>query len=119
MTASTYAGVYQQIVNNHYPTPKVGDGCAIYVGSDRYPATVVSVVSRGPGKSVVWIQRDKYRPVPGKCDRQSEQQEYTYEPDPAGKRHRISQRKDGYWRESHTNIPVFFGQRRAYFDPSF
>ena len=76
--------------------PKVGDGATICVGSDRYPCTINRIVSRGPGRSVVWIQRDG-----------------------TTRQHRVSLRQDGKWRESKTDLLVYLGERELYLDPHF
>lgn len=76
--------------------PTVGDGATICVGSDRYPCTIVQIVSRGPGRAVVWLKRDGTE-----------------------RRHRVSLRKDGKWRESKTDLLVYLGERELHLDPSF
>lgn len=97
-------------------TPEVGMGVTKYVGSDRYPYTVVEVIT--PKKIVV--QADNY--VRTDKNGQSESQEYTYTPNTDAERITITKRKNGRWvrqKESSNSIGYGIGHRRAYQDPSY
>lgn len=97
--------------------PTVGMGGTQNVGSDRYPFTIVQVLS--PTRCV--IQRDAFTRT--EANGQSESQSYTFAPDPTAKRIEISLRKNRRWyRTGDPMAPMLsftLGQRRAYFDPSF
>lgn len=98
---------------------KVGMGAVYGVGSDRYPFTVVEVVS----DSTVIVTADHYKRIDN--NGQSEAQEYEYTPQPDGCRITVTrrlQRGDYVWRKKgdHAGGGVFsFHGRRAYIDPSF
>jgi len=99
------------------PIPVVGMGGTRTVGSDRYPFTVVRVIS--PTRCI--IQED----TASRTDRNglSESQEYTYAPNPAAPEVEISLRKNGRWYRKGDDISwgsaYALGMRRAYHDPSF
>ena len=98
-------------------TPEVGMGATYYVGSDRYPFTIVEVVNE---KTLV-IQADEFKRI----DKNgfSESQEYTYSPNPEARKIVITKRKTGRWVEkgqsSDCGSGYGIGHRRAYQDPSF
>lgn len=96
---------------------EVGMGVTEYVGSDRYPYTVVEILS--PKRIVV--QRDNFRRTDNRGF--SEQQDYVYEPDPNGSRYTITLRKNGLWykvgEQMYRGGGFWVGERRAYQDPSF
>jgi hypothetical protein len=93
---------------------------AVYgIGSDRYPFTVVEVVS----PTTVIVTADHYKRIDN--NGQSEAQEYEYTPQPDGCRITVTrrlQRGDYVWRKKGDRAGggVFsFHGRRAYIDPSF
>lgn len=93
--------------------PYVGMGATQFVGSDRYPYTVIEVTDRDH----VVVQRDQYKRTDS--NGLSESQEYEYTSDPQGQTHSIVY-KDHYWRERKHRDNVFqVGSRRAYRDPSY
>lgn len=97
------------------PTIKVGMGATLNVGSDNYPATVVSVSQSG---LFAKIQRDQFTRIDD--NGQSESQEYTFKYNPDGEVLSISLRGNGQWRVKGRNgTLVTIGTRRAYQDPSF
>ena len=71
--------------------PVVGMGATQLMWSDRHPFTVVEVLS---AKEVV-VQADRVKRVDG--NGMSEDQEYEYVPNPAGKKYTITLRKNGQW----------------------
>jgi len=95
----------------------VGMGATKYVGSDRYPFTVVKILS--PKR--ILIREDKAI----RTDNNgafTEQQEYRYEADPAGRTYTISLRHNGLWYEVGQPAKwTFFsvGERDAHQDPHF
>ena len=96
--------------------PEIGMGVTKCVGSDRYPYSVVLIVS--PKKIVV--RSDQYRRVDQNGF--SEQQEYEYTPNPTGIEKTLTLRSNGRWCEEGEKSQYSFwslGVRRAYTDPSF
>ncbi len=98
-------------------TPELGQGATFYFLSDRCAATVVEIVSP---KHVV-VQFDKTT----RTDKNglSEDQTYTFECDPKGKKYHIRQGLRGAWRVSrgqdYGGTLVVLGERHEYRDPSF
>lgn len=95
---------------------KVGDGATYSIGSDRYPLTIVEIVS---DRKVI-LQRDNYR----RTDKNglSESQTYEYTPNPEARRVVVTKRKNGGWYEQGQSIGsgrYSLGVRRAYQDPSY
>lgn len=98
---------------------KVGMGATYGIGSDRYPFTVVEVLS----ETRVVVQADRYKRI----DKNglSELQEYEYTPDPEACRTIVTRRKQGddyVWRKQGDGKGGgYFGfhGRHAYIDPSF
>ena len=96
---------------------QIGQGCTYHIGSDRYPATVVEILSP---KRVV-VQKDNYT----RTDKNgiSENQTYSFEPNPDAVRRVVTLRKNGSWRQvgqsMHGSGFYTFKGRNAYFDPSF
>jgi hypothetical protein len=95
---------------------EVGMGATKYVGSDRYPFTVVKILS--PKRIVVQMDKATRTDSNGL----SEQQEYQYEPNPNGSEYTISLRKDGRWYE--VGQPAkwtcfIVGHRSMHQDPHF
>lgn len=96
--------------------PQVGDGATVYVGSDRYPATVIAVEFFKTGKRVgqvreVAVRWDKATVVPS--DRPWYDPEWDIQPNPDG-------RVESYTVDAKGNIRgVGFGHRTKYSDPSF
>lgn len=94
--------------------PVVGMGATMMVGTDRYPYTVVDVLT--PKKIVV--QEDHAVLVAGSA--MSESQEYEYAPNPNARRITLRKRADGLWGNAgEASGPVQVGHRRAYSDPTF
>jgi hypothetical protein len=101
------------------PGLKVGDGATYGIGSDRYPFTVVEIKS----ETTIIVTADNYRRI----DKNgvSESQQYEYTPDPNGCRITVTRRKQGddyVWRKQGDGkgggVFAFHG-RNAYQDPSF
>ncbi len=94
-----------------------GTGATMSVGSDRYPFTVVKILSP---KRVV-LQADDYKRTDSNGF--SESQQYDFRRDDTGAQTIVSLRKDGSWRrvgESlHGGSRYHLGHRTAYSDPSF
>lgn len=98
--------------------PEIGMGCTIQVGSDRYPATIVRIVT----PITIEIQEDLFRRADN--NGQSEDQTWIYKLNPSAPTIRVRQRKSGDWRTQQTETYrsknyVFIGERDAYQDPSF
>lgn len=96
---------------------KVGDGATRHSGSDRYPYTVIRVVS--PRRLVLQedraIRTDKNGPF-------TEQQEYTYERDENGSTVIVSLRGNGGWYEvgqPASGRSFTIGYRDRHHDPHF
>ena len=94
--------------------PTIGMGATISVGSDRYPATVIQVTQNG--KRVVIQEDDATRTDNNGL---SESQTYTFQTNPNGTIHIVTLRKDGRYRISGGQTPVWIGSRDKYLDPSF
>ena len=95
-------------------TIKIGDGCTEYVGSDRYPYSVVEVVT---ARKVV-IQKDFFEIIEGSIA--EDRQIYEFKPNPHGQKFAISLRKDGFWRRVGTRNQSYYyhvGKRSARRDP--
>lgn len=96
---------------------QIGQGCTYHIGSDRYPYTLVEILT----SNRVVLQRDNYT----RTDKNgiSENQTYSFEPDPLAIRIVVSRRKDGRWRRQgeKSGGSGFFTLkgRNAYSDPSF
>lgn len=97
------------------PEPiKVGQGATYHVGSDRYPYTVIRVLS----DRRVEVQADNYRRTD--TNGISESQTYEYTPNPEGRIVVVSRRKNGAWKEvGQDGCGFSFRGRNAYQDPSF
>lgn len=97
-------------------TPQVGMGATEYVGSDRYPYTVILIVS--PKKIVV--RRDDFRRTDN--NGMSESQTYDYIQTPDGEETTLTLRRNGRWVPEGTAMKDghwFIGERSAYQDPCF
>lgn len=93
--------------------PVVGMGCTIHYFSDREAATVIEIKSP---KTVI-IQVDK-------CTRtdkngMSDDQSYTYEPNPSGAIFEVRLTSKGVWKILKESSTVTFGVRRKYHDFTF
>ena len=99
------------------PVITVGQGATYYIGSDRYPFTVVEILS--PKRVVVQADNSKRTDLNGI----SEIQVYEFEPNPDAQRIVVSCRQNGSWRkkgDSSRGSGYFsFSGRSAYLDPSF
>jgi hypothetical protein len=99
------------------PTPEIGMGATTGYGSDRYPYTVVAILS----KRKIRLQADRYRRTD--TNGVSEVQHYDITPDPDGVTVEATLRKDGSWVRD--GDPLGHGQRfclghlDAHFDPHF
>ncbi len=95
---------------------KIGDGVTYHVGSDRYPYTVIDVIS--PTKLL--IQHDST-----KMNKDGDwygKQIWDITQNPNGGIITISKRKNGYWYQvgqSMSNVFYTVGQRDMYQDPTF
>jgi hypothetical protein len=107
------------------PTPQhgevsIGDGATYSVGSNRYPATVVSFTRFLSGArkwqiSSVTVQQDEATVVSGSMHDGSA--EYEYSPNPHAARQEFKVNKAG--RFVRDGRVLHIGQRRRYEDPSF
>jgi hypothetical protein len=107
--------------------PSIGDGATILSWTDRSPATVIDVQTKGKFVYVT-TQDDKYRRVDDNGF--SENQKYLYLPNPEGsiRYWRIDQRGEvdrvvvnletGRWNKVGSG-GIFFGRREKYHDFSF
>lgn len=95
-------------------TPTIGMGATIYYYSDREPATIIEISPSG--KRIV-LREDKSIRLDN--NGMSECQSYRYEPDPDGKIHAATLRKDGTYRLIGGKTVVSLGDRRHYHDYSF
>ena len=92
-------------------------GVTKYVGSDRYPFTVIQILS--PKRIVVQEDKATRTDTNGAF---TESQKYDYEPDPEGSTHTISLRKNGHWYEMGQPAKWTFytvGTRNKHLDPHF
>lgn len=96
---------------------KVGTGATAHVGSDRYPYTVVEVIS---DKKLV-VQRDEFRRTDSNGFSESQTYEYTANPD--AEKVVITLRGNGRWvrqgESAKGGTGFSIGHRSAYQDPSF
>lgn len=95
---------------------KVGDGVTHGVGSDRYPFTVVEVIS--PRKIV--LQEDHFKRTD--TNGLSESQTYEFTPNPNAPKVTVTLRSNGKWVQigQPKKYPGYYvGERSAYQDPSF
>jgi hypothetical protein len=95
---------------------KIGDGATQSVGSDRYPYTVVKILS--PRRMVV--QQDNA--VRTDKNGLSESQTYEYSPNPNATEVVITLRSNGRWYQlgqSTKSGAFYIGRRSMYQDPSF
>lgn len=100
---------------------KVGDGATEYIGSDRYPATVIAVSKSG---KTVTIQRDEGYMVKGNF--MQGDYEVGFKANPNGRVVQLRQYKEsedapGLWYvvgHKHDTM-IGLGRRSYYLDPSF
>ena len=96
--------------------PVVGMGATRYSGSDRYPFTIIKVVS----PTTIVVQEDDAKLVSGSC--QTENQEYEYTPNTDSREITLTKRKNGRWYEkgeSMKGTPYSIGTRDRHYDPCF
>lgn len=108
------------------PLPEVGDGATILGWSDRHPATVVAVFKQGK-YDFVQVQSDNYKRIDK--NGMSESQEYEYTPNPDGSVSTYRLRNDvwecvrksdtGRYVKTGSDSNVVFGRRERYYDFSF
>lgn len=94
----------------------VGSGATYSVGSDRYPYTVVEILS---ARRIV-VQADDYQRID--TNGFSESQKYDFRNNPSGPKVVLSLRRNGRWCEVGQSMSVsgyHLGHRSAYSDPSF
>ncbi len=97
-------------------TPAIGMGATYVCGSDRYPYTIIEIVS----DRMIRVQSDIYTPADGYNYYSNQVHDFT--PDPDGGIVTLTLRKNGRWIEKGQSIKSFgyaIGSRRAYSDPSF
>lgn len=97
--------------------PVVGMGATYYIGSDRYPYTIIAVNKTG---KTICVQRDKATPAEG-YDYYSKQV-YNYTPNLLGDIEVYTLRKNGrFYRQGETSKYgcLVIGKRNQYQDPSF
>lgn len=108
---------FEYIYPDDFVWLKVGIGATKFSGSDRYPYTVVEVVS---DKKVI-LQAD----IAKRTDKNglSEIQTYEYTPDPDAEKIVVTLRKNGRWVRDGESMKggtgFHIGHREAYSDPSF
>jgi hypothetical protein len=113
----TTGSMMNHLMGNSTPaTPEVGMGATQLCGSDRHAYTVIEVLS--PKK--IRVQADKAT----RTDKNgmSEQQKYTFAPNPEGSVVTLTLRKNGCWiaqGESIKGIRYALGYRSEYHDYSF
>jgi hypothetical protein len=98
-------------------TPNVGDGATLQVGSDRYPYTVIAVLT--PKKIV--LQEDNAIRTDDR-GYYTESQQYRFERNERGETIVATLRSNGKWvsKGGRLTDPGFYlGERSAYRDPSF
>lgn len=83
------------------PTPEVGMGATMLVGSDRYGCTINRIFMEGK-RQVLEVTHDKTKLVGGAM--LSEEQTYEYVPQPNAKRHYFAKNEAGFWQEMHYKI---------------
>lgn len=90
---------------------EIGTGATEYVGSDRYPYTVIAV---DQAKKLIVVQSDNCR----RMDKNgmSEIQEYQYARNHEGRIYILKQYKDHSWRSAPKSTPFSFGVRQCYYD---
>lgn len=103
------------IEDNILVEPFVGMPATIGIGSDTYPATVIEV--KTPRKIILQYDAVVHR---SENNFQSEEQKYTYFPDPFGEKVTFTLRKDLKWKKvgSYYHYLVL-GKRIKYRDPCF
>lgn len=94
---------------------QIGGGATFNIGSDRYPFTIVEVVS----VNQIIVQADNYR-ITNK-NGFPEFQTYKYTPNPLACKIVVTRRADGTWRKKGEKKggTFSFNGRNAYLDPSF
>lgn len=95
----------------------VGDGATMHSGSDRYPFTVIRVVS--PRRLVLQEDRATRTDSRGAF---TEHQDYTYERDAEGRTYTVSLRGNGGWYEvgqPASGRSFTIGSRDRHNDPHF
>jgi hypothetical protein len=99
--------------NKEEPLPQVGMGATLVVGSDSYPYTITWVSKSGKSFK---MKQDNYQ----RTDKRgfSESQDYEYTPNEKAQEETVTLRKGGAWRQSHSNLRVWVGVKRAYYDLS-
>jgi hypothetical protein len=99
------------------PTPEIGMGATTGFGSDRYPYTVVQILS----KRRIDLQADTYKRIDK--NGMSESQEYEYFRNIDGPTIEATLRKDGTWVRDGDPLKrgqrFYLGHRAAHFDPHF
>ncbi len=97
---------------------KVGDGATRCVGSDRYPFTIVEIVS---AKEIV-VQEDTATANVEAGHNHYGKQVYDILPNPAAEREHVTLRKNGRWvlkGDPANGVGFRLGERDKYSDPSF
>lgn len=104
--------------------PTEGMGCTISIGSDSYAYTVIYV---SLSKRIIEVQEDTATRIDG--NGLSEQQEYTYQPNPLGRKKYYKFYPLHGWREVRNgtrwkltnggSYRLHLDVRATYFDPSF
>lgn len=92
---------------------EVGMGATKLGWTDRHPYTVIEI--RSPKRIVVQADTSTRLDTNG----MSEEQDYSYTPDPTGHTVVLTQRKDGSWRAKGEGTRFAVGARRRYHDYSF
>lgn len=101
------------LMSNTTRVPEVGMGATRLSWTDRYPYTIVQVISE---RRIV-VQADNYRVISGSAHDGSAEYEYT--PYIGAPLVTVTKRKDGKWREREGNNLFTIGERSRYYDPSF
>lgn len=108
------------------PSPEIGMGATILGWTDREPATIVSVFTKGKTLHV-GIKRDNYKRTDTNGFSESQSYEYSFNPEMGIEYFRKG--KDGTWESIYTNPEtgrtkkgygsLRIGQRDKYWDPCF
>lgn len=122
-TVNVVNNIYSRMTKNA-PTPEVGMGATVLCWSDRQAATVISVE-----KNIVTVQHDTATRTDS--NGMSEDQSYSYEPNPNGRVQYFRISKDGKftevsknaetgrWNKQGSSAGLILGLRQKYYDFSF
>lgn len=99
--------------SNPDTVPVVGMGATLISWSDRYPYTIIQVIT---DRKIV-VQEDNATRIDS--NGVSESQNYEYSPNPDGQTYTLTKRKNGQWKVSKDGTKFAIGYRSKYYDYSF